>query len=103
MEGRYYCSKETLKELKNNEQIVFQYCSDNGNVNNVNNPNGSIMGIAGIINLKGNVLGMMPHPERCSENLLGGENGIKLIEVQRGICDEDDIVRIEDDYGRLEK
>ena len=78
MEGRYYCSKETLKELKNNEQIVFQYCSDNGNVNNVNNPNGSIMGIAGIINLKGNVLGMMPHPERCSENLLGGENGIKF-------------------------
>ena len=78
MEGRYYCSKETLKELENNNQIIFQYCNDNGNVKNNYNPNGSIMNIAGIVNLKGNVLGMMPHPERCSEELLGGENGIKF-------------------------
>ncbi len=78
MEGRYYCSKEALKELENNGQIIFQYCNDNGSVKNNYNPNGSIMNIAGIINLKGNVLGMMPHPERCSEELLGGENGIKF-------------------------
>ena len=78
MEGRYYCSKKTLKELENNGQIIFQYCNDNGSIKNNYNPNGSIMNIAGIINLKGNVLGMMPHPERCSEELLGGENGIKF-------------------------
>ena len=78
MEGRYYCSIETLKELENNKQIIFQYCNDNGNIKNTYNPNGSIMNIAGIVNLKGNVLGMMPHPERCSEELLGGENGIKF-------------------------
>ena len=78
MEGRYYCNQETLKELKNNKQIIFQYCNDNGNTNDIYNPNGSIMNIAGIINLKGNVLGMMPHPERCSEEILGGENGIKF-------------------------
>tara|TARA_B100000427_G_scaffold298429_1_gene279435 strand:+ start:1311 stop:2000 length:690 start_codon:yes stop_codon:yes gene_type:complete len=78
MEGRYYCSNKILKELENNEQIIFQYCNDNGDVNNINNPNGSIMNIAGIINSKGNVLGMMPHPERCSEENLGSENGIKF-------------------------
>jgi phosphoribosylformylglycinamidine synthase len=78
MEGRYYCSKKTLKELENNKQIIFQYCSNNGNIKDTDNPNGSTRNIAGIINLKGNVLGMMPHPERCSEELLGGENGINF-------------------------
>ena len=78
MEGRYYCNKDTLKELENNQQIVFQYCCNNGDIKDVYNPNGSIMNIAGITNTKGNILGMMPHPERCSEKLLGGENGIKF-------------------------
>jgi len=67
-----------VKELENNKQIIFQYCSNNGNIKDTDNPNGSTRNIAGIINLKGNVLGMMPHPERCSEELLGGENGINF-------------------------
>lgn len=68
-EGNYYCDKETLAELENNGQIVFRY---------QNNPNGSLNDIAGIINKKGNILGMMPHPERAVESLLGNTDGLKL-------------------------
>ncbi len=59
-------------------QIAFQYCDKNGNASTENNPNGSILNIAGITNKKGNVLGMMPHPERAMENILGCEDGLKL-------------------------
>lgn len=69
-EGNYYCDDETLARLKNNNQIVFTYASDN--------PNGSIEDIAGIVNEKGNVLGMMPHPERAVNELVGGSNGLAL-------------------------
>lgn len=65
-EGNYYADPETLQELKDNNQIVFTY---------VENPNGSLENIAGIINKEGNVLGMMPHPERVIEKLLGGDDG----------------------------
>ncbi|WP_019155523.1 phosphoribosylformylglycinamidine synthase subunit PurQ [Robertmurraya massiliosenegalensis] len=68
-EGNYYCDVETLQTLKANNQIVFTY---------ENNPNGSLEDIAGIINEKGNVLGMMPHPERAVDELLGGADGLKL-------------------------
>ncbi|MET3696588.1 phosphoribosylformylglycinamidine synthase subunit I [Bacillus oleivorans] len=68
-EGNYYCDEETLKQLKENKQIVFTY---------KNNPNGSLENIAGIINERGNVLGMMPHPERAVDSLLGGADGLKL-------------------------
>lgn len=68
-EGNYYCDGETLEKLKHNNQIVFTY---------ENNPNGSLENIAGIINEKGNVLGMMPHPERAVDELLGGADGLKL-------------------------
>ncbi|MDF1509727.1 phosphoribosylformylglycinamidine synthase subunit PurQ [Robertmurraya sp. DFI.2.37] len=68
-EGNYYCDEETLQKLKDNRQIVFTY---------KNNPNGSLEDIAGIINEKGNVLGMMPHPERAVDELLGGADGLKL-------------------------
>ncbi|MEK4149848.1 phosphoribosylformylglycinamidine synthase subunit PurQ [Robertmurraya sp. FSL W8-0741] len=68
-EGNYYCDEETLQKLKDNRQIVFTY---------ENNPNGSLEDIAGIINEKGNVLGMMPHPERAVDELLGGADGLKL-------------------------
>lgn len=71
-EGNYYCDAETLQELKDNNQIVFTYT--NGN------PNGSIENIAGIINKQGNVLGMMPHPERAVEELLGSDDGLKLFQ-----------------------
>ena len=71
-EGNYYCDEETLKELKANNQIVFTYESTN--------PNGSLENIAGITNKQGNVLGMMPHPERAREDLLGSDSGKKLFE-----------------------
>lgn len=69
-EGNYYCDDETLAQLKANNQIVFTYHGDN--------PNGSIEDIAGVINERGNVLGMMPHPERCVDELVGGADGLKL-------------------------
>ena len=69
-EGNYYCDEETLAELKANNQIVFTYEGDN--------PNGSLEDIAGIINKEGNVLGMMPHPERAANEIAGGADGLKL-------------------------
>ena len=69
-EGLFYADQETLKQLEDNGQILFRYEG--------NNPNGSLNNIAGICNRQGNVLGMMPHPERASDPLLGGTDGIKL-------------------------
>jgi phosphoribosylformylglycinamidine synthase subunit PurQ / glutaminase len=69
-EGNYYCDEKTLANLKANNQIVFTY--------NGTNPNGSLENIAGITNEKGNVLGMMPHPERAVDELLGGADGLKI-------------------------
>jgi len=77
-EGNYYADNDTLKALWDNNQVVFQYCDQNGTVNNESNPNGSLMNIAGIINKTGNVLGMMPHPERASDNLLGNTDGLLI-------------------------
>jgi phosphoribosylformylglycinamidine synthase len=71
-EGNYYCDEQTLARLKENNQIVFTYEGEN--------PNGSISNIAGITNEKGNVLGMMPHPERAVDSLLGGDDGLKLFQ-----------------------
>ena len=71
-EGNYYCDEATLQQLKDNNQIVFTY---------KNNPNGSVSDIAGIINEKGNVLGMMPHPERAVDELLGSADGLKLFQA----------------------
>lgn len=70
-EGNYYCDPETLAQLEANDQIVFKY---------QNNPNGSVQAIAGIMNQAGNVLGMMPHPERASEAILGSTDGLKLFQ-----------------------
>lgn len=75
-EGNYYIDEEGLQELKRNNQIVFRYCAPEGNVNEACNPNGAMYSIAGIINKQGNVLGMMPHPERSSEKLLNSEDGL---------------------------
>lgn len=71
-EGNYYCDETTLAKLKANNQIVFTYHNEN--------PNGSIENIAGIMNKQGNVLGMMPHPERAVANLLGSHDGLKLFQ-----------------------
>ena len=74
-EGNYFIDEEKLKGLQENNQIVFQYCDKQGNVTKYTNPNGSVNNIAGIINKNGNVLGMMPHPERASEMILGSDDG----------------------------
>jgi len=74
-EGNYFADERTLKELEDNNQIVFKYCASDGTITNQANPNGSIMNIAGIINKRGNVMGMMPHPERSSDSVLGKTDG----------------------------
>ena len=79
-EGRYYADVDTLQELENNSQILFRYCTENGRVCPEGNPNGSLNNIAGICNRQGNVLAMMPHPERASDPMLGNTDGIKLFQ-----------------------
>jgi len=74
-DGNYFADENTLKELVENKQIVFRYSSKNGKSNENDNPNGSVMNIAGIINKKGNVLGMMPHPERACNSVLSKTDG----------------------------
>lgn len=74
-DGNYFADHRTLRNLQDNEQIIFRYCDDKGEVTPESNPNGSLLNIAGICNEKRNVLGMMPHPERCAEMLLGGDDG----------------------------
>jgi len=74
-EGNYYTDPVTLAGLQANAQVVFRYCTADGKVTPEVNPNGSLDNIAGIRNAEGNVLGMMPHPERCAEEMLGNEDG----------------------------
>ncbi len=74
-EGNYYIDATGLEKLKDDNQIVFRYCSVTGEVDDRFNPNGALDNIAGLINKKGNVLGMMPHPERSSEEELGSQDG----------------------------
>jgi phosphoribosylformylglycinamidine synthase len=74
-EGNYYTDPVTLAGLQANAQVVFRYCTHDGKVTPEANPNGSLDNIAGIRNAEGNVLGMMPHPERCAEDVLGGTDG----------------------------
>jgi phosphoribosylformylglycinamidine synthase len=77
-EGNYYADAETLERLKRNNQIVFRYCRPDGAVDDGANPNGSVENIAGICNERRNVLGMMPHPERASETVLGSLDGREI-------------------------
>lgn len=79
-EGNYYIDNDGLKSLQDNNQIAFQYCDNDGNVNDESNPNGSLLNIAGIVNKSGNVLGMMPHPERYSDKILNCDDGLKVFE-----------------------
>jgi phosphoribosylformylglycinamidine synthase len=74
-EGNYFIDKKNLKRLKTHKQIILQYCNQKGLINKESNPNGSLMNIAGIANTTFNVFGLMPHPERASDALLGGDNG----------------------------
>jgi phosphoribosylformylglycinamidine synthase subunit PurQ / glutaminase len=77
-EGSYFADPATLSRLEQRGQVVFRYADASGRVVPGANPNGSLHNIAGIVNARGNVLGMMPHPERCAEAELGGTDGLKL-------------------------
>ncbi|MEM6449365.1 MAG: phosphoribosylformylglycinamidine synthase subunit PurQ [Cyanobacteria bacterium P01_D01_bin.105] len=79
-EGCYFADDDTVKQLEANNQILFRYCDITGNPSESANPNGSIHNIAGICNAKGNVLGMMPHPERAADTALGNTDGLTLFE-----------------------
>jgi phosphoribosylformylglycinamidine synthase len=94
MEGNYFCNPDTLEELRRDRRVIFRYCSASGEVDSTeivakgnvqSNPNGSLDNIAGICNPGGNVLGMMPHPERSAEPELGGVDGLKIFQSLVGV------------------
>lgn len=82
-EGNYFADEATLARLEGDGRIVFRYCDDAGTVSDAANPNGACAGIAGIVSERGNVLGMMPHPERVADAALGGTDGCAMFE---GLC-----------------
>ena len=77
-EGNYFTNKDHLRELEDKDLIPFKYCDNNGNINEENNPNGSLNNIAGIMNDKKNILGLMPHPERMIDHVTSNKDGINL-------------------------
>ena len=79
-EGRFYAGEDSLKKIYDNNQVIFQYCSENGEITTEFNPNGAVNNIAGIRNVGKNVFGMMPHPERASDQALNNEDGKLLFE-----------------------
>ena len=87
-EGNYTDSEEALDQLEGAGQVVFRYVDPAGELSDDHNPNGSSRGIAGICNEAGNVLGMMPHPERCSEQILGNTDGLALFATAVGMATE---------------
>src|SRR5437868_8594487 len=80
MEGNYFCDDATLNALRNQNRVIFRYCTPQGEVTAAANPNGSLDNIAGICNEGRNVLGMMPHPDRSSEAMLGSADGLKIFQ-----------------------
>jgi phosphoribosylformylglycinamidine synthase subunit PurQ / glutaminase len=79
-EGNYYADADTLAKLEDSDQVIFRYCDARGEIDASSNPNGSLNNIAGICNDRGNVLGMMPHPERAADPVLGNTDGKALFE-----------------------
>jgi phosphoribosylformylglycinamidine synthase len=79
-EGRYYADPDTLKALEDANQVLFRYCTTNGETDDLGNPNGSLDNIAGICDRTGKIVGMMPHPERASDPQLGSTDGLKLFQ-----------------------
>lgn len=84
-EGRFFANEATLQEMKKNQQVVYHYCDEQGNINDAANPNGAILNIAGICNKDRNVFGMMPHPERACSNALGNNDGRHIFHHLFGI------------------
>jgi len=80
-DGNYFADEATLDRLEKNGQVIFRYCDPKGSLSAVSNPNGSQRSIAGISNEKGNVIGMMPHPDRASERVLGSADGVRIWEA----------------------
>jgi phosphoribosylformylglycinamidine synthase len=80
MEGQFYAEEKNLAELDENKQVVFRYVDENGKVTDAANPNGSLENIAGTVNTSRNILGLMPHPERASELILGSDDGLRVFE-----------------------
>jgi phosphoribosylformylglycinamidine synthase subunit PurQ / glutaminase len=79
-DGNYFADPSTLSDIEAHGQVVFRYCDAEGRVTPESNPNGSVSAIAGLRNRRGNVFGLMPHPERCSEGILGGDDGRGVFE-----------------------
>jgi phosphoribosylformylglycinamidine synthase len=84
MEGNYFCDRETLDVLRRDQRIVLRYCAPDGEITQLSNPNGSLENIAGVCSAGGNVVGMMPHPERSAELELGGTDGMKIFQSMIG-------------------
>lgn len=84
MEGNYYCDDQTLRELQAEDRIAFRYCTPDGRITPEANPNGSLDNIAGVLNKGRNVLGMMPHPDRSSESILGSADGLAIFQSMIG-------------------
>lgn len=84
-EGRFFANDDTLKSLNDNDQILFKYCNENGEVTSEDNPNGSLQNIAGISNKNKNVFGMMPHPERAADSELSNMDGRTIFESWLGL------------------
>jgi phosphoribosylformylglycinamidine synthase len=80
MEGKFYTDEKTLSELDENDQVVFRYADENGRITDASNPNGSLENIAGTVSTSRNILGLMPHPERTSESILGSDDGLRVFE-----------------------
>ena len=85
-EGRFFAPEDMLKKIQDNDQIIFQYCDADGNLDATSNPNGSLLNIAGITNANKNVFGMMPHPERAADHLLANEDGKAIFESLLKYC-----------------
>jgi phosphoribosylformylglycinamidine synthase len=79
-DGRFYADADTLKQLNDNEQVIFRYCDENGQITWESNPNGAEENIAGVCNITRNVFGMMPHPERATDPLCGNTDGKRIFE-----------------------
>jgi len=80
-EGNFYCTEDAKKRLEDGDQILFKYCDEHGDITPAANPNGSLDNIAGICNKGKNVFGMMPHPERATDEMLGNLDGKKILEM----------------------
>jgi phosphoribosylformylglycinamidine synthase len=85
-EGRFYASEESMKKIVDNDQIIFKYASEDGLIDDANNPNGALLNIAGISNAGKNVFGMMPHPERAADRFLANEDGKLIFESLLKYC-----------------